>query len=150
MSFLAIDLNQKNWLIFANRSETWHNAFASPCTSLAYAPLRYKLPKHGVPVVVARSLGVIGAFTLMAVFHIYALYPILYREGLFRIGAFFFLNGIATVSEAAIWGHKKHWLKTALAWIFQTSMASWTAAGLNIPNGLSRIRWSEVCDAPIY
>ncbi|RFU26324.1 hypothetical protein B7463_g10017, partial [Scytalidium lignicola] len=47
-------------------SETWHNAFASPCTSLAYAPLRKTLPKYGVPVQVARSLGVLGAFVLMA------------------------------------------------------------------------------------
>lgn len=46
-------------------SESWHNAFAAPCTSLAYSPLRYGLPKIGVPVSVARSLGVIGAFTLM-------------------------------------------------------------------------------------
>ncbi|CZR50772.1 uncharacterized protein PAC_00646 [Phialocephala subalpina] len=128
-------------------SETWHNAFASPCTSLAYAPLRYGLPKYGVPVVVARSLGVLGAFALMGLFHIYALYPILDHEALIRIGTFFFLNGIATVSEAAIWGHKKHWIKAGLAWIFQTSLATWAAAGLNIPNGLSRIRWREICDA---
>jgi hypothetical protein len=86
----------------------------------------------------------------MAAFHIYALYPILEREALIRVGVFFFLNGVGTVSEAAIWGHKKHWMKTMLAWAFQTALASWTAAGLNIPNGLSRIRWSEVCDAPRY
>ncbi len=97
---------------------------------------------------VARSLGVLGAFTLMALFHMYALYPILDREALFRIGAFFFLNGIATISEAAIWGHKRHWMKAALAWGFETALASWTAAGLNIPNGLSKIRWKELCDAP--
>jgi len=103
-----------------------------------------------VPVVIARSVGVLGAFSLMAIFHIYALYPILDREALFRIGLFFFLNGIGTVSEAAIWGHKKHWSKMALAWVFQTTLASWTAAGLNIPNGLSRIRWSEICGAPMF
>jgi hypothetical protein len=136
-------------VLIVDRSETWHNAFASPCTSLAYAPLRYGLPKIGVPVVVARSLGVLGAFILMALFHIYALYPILTSEGLFRIGAFFFLNGIATVTEAAIWGHKRHWVKTVLAWIFQTSMSSWTAAGLNIPPGLKNIPWKTMCD-PSY
>lgn len=57
---------------------------------------------------VARSLGVLGAFGLMAIFHIYALSPILDREALVRIGVFFMLNGVATVSEAAFWGHKKH------------------------------------------
>jgi len=131
-------------------SETWHNAFASPCTSLAYAPLRYGLPKYGIPVVIARSLGVLGAFSLMAIFHMYALYPILNREALIRIGVFFMLNGVATVTEAAIWGHKKHWLKTTLAWIFETILASWAANGLNIPNGLSRIPWKELCDTPRY
>src|SRR6202012_3266327 len=85
-------------------SETWHNAFASPTTSLAYRPLRYGLPKYGVPVVIARAIGVLGAFTLMAMFHIYGLMPILNREALFRVGVFFFVNGIATVSEASVWG----------------------------------------------
>ena len=134
-------------LIVVFRSETWHNAFASPCTSLAYAPLRYGLPKYGVPTGVARSLGVLGAFGLMILFHIYAMYPVTDSQGLYRIGMFFFLNGITTVSEAAIWGHKRHWIKAALAWGFQTALATWAAQGLNIPNGLSRIRWKEMCDA---
>jgi hypothetical protein len=129
------------------RSETWHNVFASPCTSLAYGPLRYGLPKYGVPVVIARSLGVLGAFTLMAIFHIYALAPILDRKALLHIGLFFLLNGIGTVSEAAIWGHKKHWIKTALAWVFETTLATWAASGMNIPNGLSKIPWQGICNA---
>ncbi|PBP19167.1 hypothetical protein BUE80_DR010043, partial [Diplocarpon rosae] len=108
-------------------SESWHNAFASPCISLAYAPLRYGLPGYGIPCVVARWLGVLGAFTLMAIFHIYALSPILNMSALVRIGAFFMLNGIATVFEAAIWGHKKHWVKTSMAWFFELAVASWAA-----------------------
>ncbi|CZS98345.1 uncharacterized protein RAG0_07121 [Rhynchosporium agropyri] len=131
-------------------SESWHNAFASPCTSLAYVPLRHGLPKFGVPVVMARSLSVLGAFNLMAIFHMYALSPILDQQGLLRMGMFFFLNGVATVSEAAIWGHKKHWVKTVLAWTFETIIASWAASGLNIPNGLSQIRWMAVCEARTY
>jgi hypothetical protein len=81
----------------------------------------------------------------MAIFHVYALLPILNHEALIRIAVFFFLNGVATVTEAAIWGHKKHWMKTILAWIFETTVASWTANGMNIPNGLSKIPWRDMC-----
>lgn len=126
-------------------SETWHNAFASPCTSIAYGPLRYTLPKYGIPIPVARSLGVLGAFALMAIFHIYALAPILPRDSLVRIGLFFFLNGVATVGEAAVWKHKKHWLKTAMAWVFEVGIATWTAQASHIPNGLSKIPWRDMC-----
>ncbi|KAF4635186.1 hypothetical protein G7Y89_g2916 [Cudoniella acicularis] len=116
-------------------SETWHNAFAAPCTSLAYGPLRYGLPRYGAPVVLARAAGVIGAFSLMALFHMYALSPILDEKALIRIGAFFLLNGIATVSEAMVWGKEKYVMKTVIAWVFETALASWTASGMNIPNG---------------
>ncbi|KAG9238663.1 hypothetical protein BJ875DRAFT_480163 [Amylocarpus encephaloides] len=126
-------------------SETWHNAFASPCTSLAYGPLRHGLPKLGVPVVLARSMGVIGAFGLMAAFHVYALSPILSTKAVTRIGLFFVLNGVGTVAEAMVWGHKKHSTKAVLAWVFETSLATWTAREINIPNGLSKIPWREVC-----
>jgi hypothetical protein len=96
--------------------------------------------------VIARSLGVLGAFTLMALFHVYALRPMLHKEALIRVGLFFLLNGIATVIEAMIWGKKRHWLKTILAWVFETGIATWVASGLNVPNGLSRIPWKQMCD----
>jgi len=127
-------------------SESWHNVFAAPCTSLAYSPLRHGLPKLGVPLVIARALGLIGAFGLMALFHIYALQPILGREGLTRIGVFFVLNGVATVIEAAVWGKKRHWLRTVLGWAFETSISTWTASGIDFPNGLSKIPWREICN----
>lgn len=130
-----------------NRSETWHNAFASPCTSLGYWPLRRSLPKYGVPVEIARSLGVLGAFSLMALFHMFALQPILHIEGLIRTGLFFFFNGVASVVEFAIWGDRRHWLKTVFAWVFETCIATWAASGMSIPHGLSEIRWGELCDA---
>jgi hypothetical protein len=97
--------------------------------------------------VIARSLGVLGAFGLMAVFHMYALQPIIDRDALIRIGLFFLINGIATVAEAAVWGKKRHWLKAVLAWIFETSISTWTAKGINFPNGLSKIPWREMCNA---
>ncbi|CAG8956104.1 hypothetical protein HYFRA_00011889 [Hymenoscyphus fraxineus] len=126
-------------------SETWHNAFASPCTSLIYAPIRHGLPKLGFPIVLARSLGVIGAFGLMALFHVFAFSPILSNEALKRIAIFFLLNGVATVAEAMVWGRRKHWMKAGLAWGFETALASWTASGVDIPNGLGKIDWVGAC-----
>ncbi|MCJ1370149.1 hypothetical protein MMC20_001361 [Loxospora ochrophaea] len=126
-------------------SETWHNAFASPCQSLAYNPVRNILPNYGVPVAVARSLGVFAAFGLMAIFHMYALLPILPSSGLVRIGLFFFLNGVGTVVEAMIWGKRRHWTKAVLAWTFEVALATWTAQAAHIPSGLSNIPWQSIC-----
>jgi hypothetical protein len=91
-----------------------------------------------------------GAFTLMAIFHAYALAPILNRQELTRICAFFIFNGLATVSEAALWGKKKHWVKAILAWIFEISISTWTARGLTVPNGLSKIPWKDICTVKSY
>ena len=129
-------------------SETWHNVFASPCQSIAYNPVRFTLPKYGVPVRVARSLGVVAAFGLMAIFHMYALAPILPKSSLIRIGQFFLLNGIGTVVEAMIWGKRSHWVKRVLAWTFETILATWTAQAAHIPNGLSKIPWRDMCGPP--
>ena len=86
----------------------------------------------------------------MAIFHIYGLAPIMSTTGLQRVGWFFILNGLATVTEAIIWGHKKHWLRTLLAWAFELAVSSWTAEAAGIPNGLSKIRWREICDSSHY
>ncbi|KAI9819606.1 MAG: hypothetical protein M1827_007056 [Pycnora praestabilis] len=129
-------------------SESWHNAFAAPCQSVAYEPIRKLLPQWGIPVPVAKGLGIISAFMLMAIFHIYALAPILPRSSLVRIGQFFFLNGVAMVGEAAVWGRKKHWLRRILAWTFELALATWTAEAAHIPNGLSRIPWADICGPP--
>jgi len=83
----------------------------------------------------------------MAIFHAYALYPMLSNEALKRVGLFFVLNGIATVVEVAIWGVKKHWLRAVLAWVFETAIASWTASAVDIPRGLANLRWWEICEA---
>ncbi len=128
-------------------SETWHNAFASPCESLFYRPARKHLPKYGVPVLLARSIGILGAFGFMAAFHIYTLQPILPRNSLYRIGCFFLLNGVGTVSEGALWGRRKHWAKTQFAWMFELALATWTVKALQMPQGLHQIPWTNMCGA---
>jgi len=127
-------------------SETWHNAFAGPCTTLAYSPLRKGLPKLGFSDDIARSAGVLGAFVLMALFHLFGLAPMLPYHALKRVGLFFVINGVGTVLEAMVWRHKKHWLRAFMAWIFQLSVASWTAAALDLPQGLAGIKWGEMCN----
>jgi uncharacterized membrane protein HdeD (DUF308 family) len=77
----------------------------------------------------------------------YALAPLLSRHALFRVGLFFIINGIATVAEAFAWGKRRHPLKAVLAWIFETSIATYTASAIDIPNGLSKIPWREMCNA---
>lgn len=133
-------------MLSPHRSETWHNAFASPCTSLAYRPFRQLLPRLGLPIPVARSAGVLAAFALMGLFHMYALAPVLPREGVARVGAFFMLNGVATVFEAMCWGRKRHWARVALAWAFEITVATWMAEKSGIPEGFSRLRWKEICE----
>lgn len=136
--------------MFVFRSETWHNVYSSPCNSLAYEPLRFGLPSYGVPIPVARSVGILGAFVLMGIFHMYALAPVMSITGLIRVGLFFFLNGVASVAETLIWGQKKHWVKAVLAWVFELTISSWTASAARIPNGLSKVPWREICDVSHY
>ncbi|WEW58570.1 hypothetical protein PRK78_004038 [Emydomyces testavorans] len=128
-------------------SETWHSAFASPCHSLAYSPLRRNLPViFGMPVPLARGIGIIASFILMGFFHVYGLAPLLPFDALLRISAFFFLNGVGTVMEDAVWGRQAHWGKTVMAWVFELAIASWTVEGLSVPRGLRSISWKHICD----
>ncbi|EZF34001.1 hypothetical protein H109_07458 [Trichophyton interdigitale MR816] len=128
-------------------SETWHTAFASPCRSLAYDPLRRHLPaKYGVPQSFAKGVGIIASFSLMGLFHAYSLAPVLPLDGILRIIAFFLLNGIGTVIETAIWGRNAHWGKALLAWTFEIVIASWTVEGLSLPKGLQNISWDSICN----
>ena len=75
----------------------------------------------------------------------YALSPMLTSKALFRIGMFFVLNGFATVGEAMAWGRKESWVKTALAWVTEMSLAAWTADALDFPRGVHGIKWGELC-----
>ncbi|OJD19800.1 hypothetical protein AJ78_00300 [Emergomyces pasteurianus Ep9510] len=128
-------------------SETWHSAFASPCRSLAYEPIRHNLhERYGVPVSIARAIGVIASFGLMGFFHVYGLKPLLPFDALARIYAFFLLNGVGAVIEDVIWGRETHWGKTILAWVFELAIASWTVEGLSVPQGLKNVRWTSICD----
>ncbi|QSZ29212.1 hypothetical protein DSL72_003723 [Monilinia vaccinii-corymbosi] len=126
-------------------SKTWHNVFSAPCASLASDPLRTHLPRLGVPLPVARCVGNLAAFFLMAAFHVYALAPLLTHQALFRVAMFFVLNGFATVGEALVWGKSGGWLKVGLAWVTEMGLAAWTAGALGIPRGIHGIRWGELC-----
>ncbi|KAK2741775.1 hypothetical protein FQN57_005519 [Myotisia sp. PD_48] len=128
-------------------SETWHTAFASPCRSLAYDPLRRYLPaRYGLPESFAKAIGIIASFSLMGLFHAYALAPLLSFEGVLRISGFFLLNGIGTVIESSVWGKRAHWGKALLAWVFELIIATWTVEGLSVPKGLKNVSWKSVCD----
>ncbi|KAJ9669284.1 hypothetical protein H2201_000636 [Coniosporium apollinis] len=96
-------------------TETWHNAFAAPCMSLAFNPVRNTLRSLDVPHTIAKGAGILAVFVLMGFYHVYALLPLLSAEGLRRILVFFAGNGLLTVLEFAVWGKRKHWLKAAMA-----------------------------------
>lgn len=83
----------------------------------------------------------------MAAFHIYTLHPWFNNDALFRVGVLFALNGFAVVGEAMVWKGRSSWVKTALAWVFGMSVATWLAGGLGseFQGGLRGIRWKEVC-----
>lgn len=126
-------------------TETWHNAFASPCRSLAYDPTMWVLAKARVPRPVARPLAVIASFGLMAVFHAEIMSPLLPLEGKTRIGLFFLLNGVFTVIEVAMWGKRRDWRRALMAWIIELSLASWAVQTAQVADGLLNADWRAMC-----
>jgi hypothetical protein len=126
-------------------TETWHNAFASPCLTLAYTPTMFILRKIGAAHAIARAAAVVSGFLLMAVFHVYAMEPMLTSEGVWRIGLFFVLNGILTVVEVAVWGKKRHWLRAVMAWAFELSFAAWVVAAIDVSDGVLEADWKDLC-----
>ncbi|KAJ4345235.1 uncharacterized protein N0V89_011364 [Didymosphaeria variabile] len=126
-------------------TETWHNAFASPCLTLAYNPTMWVLTTVGVPRRVARSFAVIASFSLMAVFHAEVMSPLLPPEGKMRIGLFFVLNGVFTVIEVAVWGKKRDWRRALMAWIIELALASWAVQTAQVADGLLHADWRGLC-----
>ncbi|ORY09427.1 hypothetical protein BCR34DRAFT_487338 [Clohesyomyces aquaticus] len=126
-------------------TETWHNAFAAPCLSLAYTPVLRLLTALGCPRPLARSAAVVASFCLMAAFHVYALAPLLSDEGRRRIAVFFVANGIATVTETAVWGKKRHWARALLGWGFELALASWTVQAVEVAEGVLGNDWRGLC-----
>ncbi|KAF2201774.1 hypothetical protein GQ43DRAFT_335495, partial [Delitschia confertaspora ATCC 74209] len=126
-------------------TETWHNAFASPCLNLAYTPTSSVLRRLGFPKALSRSAGVVSGFALMAIFHVYALSPLLNSEGMWRIGVFFTANGVFTVLEVAIWGRKRHWARGVIAWIVESWLATWTVVAIPVADGVLGANWRALC-----
>ncbi|CAI6271950.1 unnamed protein product [Periconia digitata] len=130
-------------------TETWHNAFAAPCLSLAYTPTTYLLTRLRLPRMLVRSCAVVAAFAFMSLFHMYALAPILSAEGQKRIGIFFLANGVCTVAETAVWGKKRDWRRAVLAWMIELGLASWTIVECEIADGLLSADWKGLCRANV-
>lgn len=126
-------------------TETWHNAFASPCKSLAYNPVHKLVLWLRLPRSMARSAGVLASFSLMAVFHMFALAPLLSHEGVKRVGLFFVGNGVLTVMEVMFWGRKKHWARAVLAWPIETAFASWIVSAMPITHRVMELDWRQIC-----
>ncbi|KAH0536002.1 hypothetical protein FGG08_007101 [Glutinoglossum americanum] len=80
----------------------------------------------------------------MGAFHVFAMQPLLPVMSLARIGLFFVFNGIATVCEVAIWGHRKSWLRMGMAWLFEIALATWVVETTSIPRGLTQIPWKDI------
>ncbi|KAI5296657.1 hypothetical protein KEM52_003476 [Ascosphaera acerosa] len=126
-------------------SKIWHTAFMSPSRSLAYEPVRFGLPKLGVPVNIARICGFLATFAFMGAFHIAPLMPLFPWRVLLRIAVFFLLNGFGAVAELLVWGRREHPLKAVLAWVFEMLVAGWAVQTMDLPQGVQQIVWTNAC-----
>ncbi|KAI5283918.1 hypothetical protein KEM54_001728 [Ascosphaera aggregata] len=126
-------------------SKIWHTAFMSPSRSLVYEPIRFGLPKLGVPVDIARVCGFLGTFAFMGVFHIISLMPLFPWHVLVRTAMFFLYNGVAAILEYMYWGRREHWLKAVFAWVFELTVAGWAVESMRLPQGVQSIEWKNIC-----
>jgi hypothetical protein len=129
--------------------EVWHNGLTASCLSLAYMPTTYILSLLRLPRSLIRSCAVVASFSLMGVFHMYAMRPILSEEGQRRICLFFVANGVFTVIEVAVWGKKRDWRRAISAWIIELGLASWTVAECEVADGLLHADWRGLCRAKV-
>jgi len=118
-------------------TETWHNAYTSPIRTLGYCPVR---KFTGSP-----AAGVLAAFTIMAVFHVWAFAPYVSPQGLFRIGCFFVGNGVGCIVDFHLWGKKSTWTRTVVSWTYEIYLAQFTAAKCDIPDGLLATDFGRLC-----
>ncbi|KAF2468178.1 uncharacterized protein BDR25DRAFT_290844 [Lindgomyces ingoldianus] len=126
-------------------TETWHNAFASPCLSLAYKPTLSLLTALRFPRSFSRAAAVVASFSLMAAFHVYALAPLLSDEGRKRVALFFVGNGVLTVLEVAVWGKRRHWVRAVVAWVVELVLASWVVQAVEVADGVLEADWRGLC-----
>ncbi|KAF3902605.1 hypothetical protein ABW21_db0208575 [Orbilia brochopaga] len=129
----------------------WHVAFQSPCRSVAMVPVQTALTALGAPRNVAAGGGVIAAFALMGVFHAYIGWAVMRDSvrGWAVVVGFFVANGVATVVESAVWGRRQSWLRAALAWGVELSLASWAMSGVEFPGWLWRVHDPRFCHVSV-
>jgi hypothetical protein len=117
-------------------TETWHNAYTSPIRTLGYKPMR----KLFGPI-----SGVLGGFTLMAVFHVWALAPYVKPEGLFRVALFFMANGVGSIVDYWIWERRNTKTRIIVNWMYEVFWAQYAVAKCDIPDGLLAIDFKNIC-----
>jgi len=121
-------------------TQTWHNAYTSPTRTLGYRPMRRLFGPVG---------GVMGGFGLMALFHVWALSPYVEPVGLSRVAVFFMANGAGSVADYWVWERQNTWTRVVVNWAFEIFLAQYTVAKFDIPDGLLRIDYRNICRVQI-